>query len=64
MKKILTAFALAGVLGLSACGGDDDEAVIIEEPVVEQQAPPPALPEPAVVPGDSLTADTTGGAGM
>jgi hypothetical protein len=62
MKKLITAFALAGALGLAACEAEEEPAVIIEEPVVEQPAPPPAVPEPA--PADTMQADTTGGAGM
>ncbi|MEX2570302.1 MAG: hypothetical protein WD737_03285 [Gemmatimonadota bacterium] len=53
MKKILTTFALAGLVGLAACA-DDNEPVIMEEPVVEEPAPAPVVTEPAPTAEDSL----------
>jgi hypothetical protein len=49
MKKIISAFAFVGVLGLAACE-QREETVIIEEPVVEQPAPAVTEPQPMTAP--------------
>jgi len=55
MKKIVTAFAFAGVLGLAACEQRED-TVIIEDPVIEQPAPAVTVPQPTMpAPGAPIT---------
>lgn len=53
MKKIITAFTAAGIVGLAGCA-PEDQPVIIDEPVIEQPAPAPVVTEPA-----PMTTDTT-----
>ena len=53
MKKIITAFTAAGIVGLAGCA-TEDEPVIIDEPVIEQPAPAPVVTDPA-----PMTTDTT-----
>ncbi|MEX2582540.1 MAG: hypothetical protein WD766_04675 [Gemmatimonadota bacterium] len=57
MKKFIAAFALAGMVGLSACAADD-EPQIIEEPVIEEPAPAPIVTEPAPAVTDTMMMDT------
>jgi hypothetical protein len=49
MRKIVAAFAFAGVLGLAACE-QREETVIIEDPVIEQPAPAVTEPQPITTP--------------
>lgn len=53
MKKLLTAFAAVGVIGLSACAVEDEEPVIVDEPVIEEPAPAPTV-EPAPMAEDTM----------
>lgn len=57
MKKVITTFAAAGLLGFAACAGED-EPVIIEEPVIEQPAPAPTISEPMPMTTDTSFMDT------
>jgi hypothetical protein len=57
MKKILGTLALAGVIGLTACGPRDDDRVIIEDATIEQPAPAPTVIEPTG-PAPTMTPDT------
>jgi hypothetical protein len=56
MKKLITAFALAGFVGLTACAAED-EPEIIEEPVIEEPAPAPIVTEPAPMMTDTMATD-------
>jgi hypothetical protein len=61
MKKFLTAFALAGLVSVSACAAEDNDTEVLETP--EATTPPPVVdPTPIVVdsappmPGDTMGA--------
>lgn len=47
MKKYLSAFAVAAMIGVTGC--DTSEDTIIEDPVLEETTPPPVTTEPAPV---------------
>ena len=58
MKKLLTAFALAGIVGFAGCAAEEDDAVIIDEAPLEQPATDPVVVDPApapMAPVDSMT---------
>ncbi len=55
MKKLFTAFALAGLIGMVGCEGQQDDAVIIDDPVLEEPTTPPVVTEPVAPP---LSEDT------
>jgi len=59
MKKLITAFALAGFVGLTACAAED-EPELIEEPVIEEPAPAPIVtePTPPPLPADTMATDS------
>lgn len=54
-NRFLAAFAVAGLVGLAACGAEEEGDVLIEEPVVEEPAPAPTI-EPAPVITDTMGA--------
>lgn len=56
MKKLLTTFALAGMIGMVGCEGTQEEDVILDDPVLEEPTAPPVVTEPVTPP---LGADTT-----
>jgi hypothetical protein len=58
-RSMITAFGVAAVLGLAACGEPDDET--LEVPDVEETAPPPAVPmtpPDTMMMGDTMGIDT------
>jgi hypothetical protein len=57
MKKFLSVFAVAGLLGFAACAAEEDTTVI-EEPVIEEPAPAPMVTEPLPMTVDSMGADS------
>jgi hypothetical protein len=64
MKKLLTAFALAATVGLTACASEEaDDDVIIETDPLEQPAPPVTTPPPPTT-TPPMGADTMGGMPM
>ena len=65
MKKLFTAFALAGLVGVTACAAESDEVIVddaLEAPATDPVTVPPApMPAPMTTDSavDSLTADTS-----
>lgn len=60
-RSLITAFGVAAVLGLAACGEPDDET--LEVPDVQETAPPPAVPvtpPDTMMMGDTMMGDTMG----
>lgn len=56
MKKLLTAFAIAGLVSFTACAADDDDdALIIDEAPLEQPATDPVTVDPAPMTTDTMT---------
>jgi len=58
-RSLITAFGVAAIVGLAACGGPEDET--LEVPDVEETAPPPAAPmtpPDTMMMGDTMMGDT------
>lgn len=70
MKKLLTAFAVAATVGLTACASEaPEDDVIIETDPLEQPAEPVTTPPPVTTPAppmgaDTMAVDTMGGMQM
>jgi hypothetical protein len=56
MKKFIGAFALAGMIGFTACG--PAEETVVEEPVLEEVTPVPVVTEPMTPPPPPMTTDS------
>lgn len=52
MKKFLTVFALAGLVGISACSSEENDTDVLETP--EATTPPPAPVDPTPIVVDSV----------
>lgn len=56
MKRFIGAFALAGMVGLTACG--PSEETVVEEPVLEEVTPVPVVTEPMTPPPPPMVTDS------
>jgi hypothetical protein len=57
MKKYLSAFALAAMIGITGC--DTSEDTVIEDPVLEETTPTPVIIEPTVTTPPPMTTPAT-----
>ncbi len=60
MKKLLSTFAVAGFVGLAACGAPQDDDIILDDPVLEEPISAPVVSEPVAPVTPPLTPDTAG----